>query len=110
MKALSVLSFVIFESSKDSTSALLAAITLVLKGTFPPELLSSETLKGFHDLCDSYRVPAHTKVLSILKFSVAQISKGLNPFLSLRWRIGCPLGSLLLKQLLVESAGYSTTL
>jgi hypothetical protein len=51
MKALSLLSFVLFESLKDSsTSALLAAVALVHKGTFPPELLFSETLKGFLDL------------------------------------------------------------
>jgi hypothetical protein len=88
MKALSLLSFVLFESLKDpSTSALLAAVALVHKSTFPPELLFSETLKGFHDLCDSYRVPTHTKVLFVLSFSIAQTSKGLNPFLSLRWRI-----------------------
>jgi hypothetical protein len=72
MKELSLLSYVLFESLKyPSTSALLAAIALVKKSTFPPDLLFSETLKGFHDLCDSYKVPTHMKVLSILRFSVA---------------------------------------
>jgi hypothetical protein len=46
MKVLLLLSFVLFESSKDSsTSALLVAVALVLKNTLPPELLFFETLK-----------------------------------------------------------------
>jgi hypothetical protein len=57
MKAFSLLRFVLFESSKDSMiSSPLAAVSLVHEDTFPPELPFSETLKGFHDSYDSYRV------------------------------------------------------
>jgi hypothetical protein len=51
----------------------------VHKITLPLELLFSKTLKGFLKLCNSYRVFAHPKVLSVLSFSVAQNAKGLNP-------------------------------
>jgi hypothetical protein len=90
MKALFLLSFLELEPSKGFSFGLcnFSATILYSKAWTLLGFSPFQSLKGFLDLCDSYRVSTHMKVLSILIFSVAQNSKGINPFISLRWIFG----------------------
>jgi hypothetical protein len=95
MKSLFLLGFLELEPSKGFSFGFCNFSVTVLCSKARPLLGFSpfETLKGFLDLCDLYRVSTHTKVLSVVSFSASQTSKGINPFLSLRWRFGALLAS-----------------